>query len=577
MIRSGLFTHRSTSSQLPILLLLCGASAFGATITVTNTNDSGTGSLRQAIADSASGDTINFSVTGTITVLTTLQIGSAQPKTLTISGPGPTNLSISGGDLVPTLVVQPIATSAAITLTISGLTIERGSSALGGGIANVGTLTLNNCRVTSNNTSIFGNIVGGGIANLGTLTLNNTVVGFNGATSGGGIYNIGTLTLNGSTVVTNSAFASFPSAATGGGIYNAGSGTLKLNNSTIENNTVSTTDEYGVRLEGVGYGGGIVNEQQGTVTVTNSTVSNNRGGGDLDCCALYGAGILNLGAVSLLNSTVAGNHTPGDGTLGGNGGGIANFGTLSISNSTIADNSTNLPGFCDDFCVQSGAGAGIYNGSPANITVKNSILANNHGGNCLQNLPLAGSSRTSLGHNLSDDAFCTGFFTDSSDSNFTPAGLDTGLQNNGGPTQTIALGSTSPAVNAILATDCTDTTGAAIKTDQRGVTRPQVTGCDIGAYEFFQSRLLTQAVATYQIVDAVLALSVSSDTQQGLVAPLQSAIGSINSAKTIPAVNQLGAFINQTNGLVLGGVLTQQQATPLTTAAQAVINSLTGR
>jgi hypothetical protein len=575
MIRTGSFTHASTWSQLLILPLLCAISVFGATITVTNTNDSGPGSLRQAVADSASGDTITFSVRGTITVLTTLQIGSPQPKTLTISGPGATVLSISGGDLVPTLVVQPLSDSAAITLTISGLTIEHGSSVLGAGIANIGNLTLNRCRVTTNNTTIpGGNILGGGIANLGTLTLNDTVVGFNAATLAGGIYNIGTLTLNSSTVVSNTAFGDSLSVGAGGGIYNAGNGRLTLNNSTLENNDVYTSANGGLN-EGVGYGGGIFNEQQGTVTLTNSTVSNNEGGGDLDCCAFYGAGILNVGTLSLLNSTVAGNHTPGDGTPGGNGGGIANFGALDISNSTIADNRTNLPGFCGDFCVQSGAGAGIYNGSSANITIKNSILANNHGGNCLQNASPTGT-RTSLGHNLSDDAFCTGFLTDSSDSNSTPAGLDTGLKNNGGPTQTVALLSGSPAVNAIPLTNCTDASGRVVATDQRGVTRPQGTACDIGAYELFQSKLLVQAVATYQIIDSVLVLPIPSDTQQGLIAPLQSAITSINSGKSTPAIGQLGAFINQANGDVKDGVLTQQQATPLTTAAQAVIQSLTG-
>jgi hypothetical protein len=59
-----------------------------------------------------------------------------------------------------------------------------------------------------------------------------------------------------------------------------------------------------------------------------------------------------------------------------------------------------------------------------------------------------------------------------------------GLQNNGGPTQTIALLSTSPAINAIPPAVCTDASGNPVLTDQRGVARPQASGCDIGAFEF---------------------------------------------------------------------------------------------
>src|SRR5437773_4995626 len=74
-------------------LCLAAVSAEAATITVINTNDSGAGSLRQALADTNNGDTIDFAVTGTIT-LTTDEL--LVDKSITISGPGSDNLTVDG-------------------------------------------------------------------------------------------------------------------------------------------------------------------------------------------------------------------------------------------------------------------------------------------------------------------------------------------------------------------------------------------------------------------------------------------------------------------------------------------------
>jgi hypothetical protein len=81
--------------RVPVCLVLCAMSmsARAATITITNTNDSGPGSLRQALADANDGDTINFAVTGTIG-LTSGEV--LVEKSVTISGPGATNLAIDG-------------------------------------------------------------------------------------------------------------------------------------------------------------------------------------------------------------------------------------------------------------------------------------------------------------------------------------------------------------------------------------------------------------------------------------------------------------------------------------------------
>ena len=76
--------------------LISAQAATVSTITVTNLNDSGAGSLRQAIADASASDTIDFNVTGKI-ILTSGQL--TINKDLTISGPGEDQLTISGNDV----------------------------------------------------------------------------------------------------------------------------------------------------------------------------------------------------------------------------------------------------------------------------------------------------------------------------------------------------------------------------------------------------------------------------------------------------------------------------------------------
>src|SRR5512133_3800329 len=86
---SGLLNLRN-----PIRLVLVyavGMSAYANIITVTNTNDSGPGSLRQALVDANDGDTIEFAVTGTIG-LTSDEL--LVDKNVTISGPGSENLAV---------------------------------------------------------------------------------------------------------------------------------------------------------------------------------------------------------------------------------------------------------------------------------------------------------------------------------------------------------------------------------------------------------------------------------------------------------------------------------------------------
>ena len=144
------------------------------------------------------------------------------------------------------------------------------------------------------------------------------------------------------------------------------------------------------------------------------------------------------------------------------GGGISNAGTLVLNNVTISGNSAS-------------SGGGISNAKAT--TVQNSIVANSpDGGNC-------SGVMTSHGHNLSSDGTC----------NFnSPGDLDNhdpllgSLQNNGGPTETMALLPGSPAIDSGNPSGCTDGQGHLLKTDQRGMPRPDREdsfGCDMGAYE----------------------------------------------------------------------------------------------
>ena len=420
------------------------------TFVVTSTADTDDGAcntanctLREALkaANAQAGDdVIGFAagVSGTIILSTALPAISSN---IQIIGPGADNLTVqrSGAAGTPNFDVLRITS---VTVVISGLTISGGSTETqGGGINNIGTLTLNGCAVTGNKGARFGGV---GIYNGRRMTVNDSIISGNsnnlGSARGGGIYNDGFLAV---ATVINSTIAN-NTAQGGGGIFN--NGTFTLIGSTVSGNRDLGTD-----------GGGIQN--QGSFTITNSTVSGNTSGnGD-------GAGIANSGSCVVVNSTISGNSTNGW------GGGINNRSSLSISNSTVTNNSADVAG-------------GLFSGgTPINIV--NTIVAGNR---VRSELPDVHGSYASQGYNLIGNigTFAQGFpgvgdLVGTPTAPHRPEARRARLERR--LAQTHALLAGSPAIDQ---GGCSKATPA----DQRGLFRYDFAdvsnvdgGCDIGSFE----------------------------------------------------------------------------------------------
>jgi hypothetical protein len=244
------------------------------TKTVTNCNNSGTGSLRQAVADAASGTTITFGPSLSCSTIS-LKRAIHLDRSITIDGPGLSALEMNGNNAVNIFDV-----ASGVTATIEGLTMTSGGGNYNGGaIYSNGTLTVADSSLVLN--SAGG--VGGAISNVGGI-LNVTDTTFLANSSGGvggGIFNdtSSTMTVSDSVLIYNNA-------DTGGGILNEGVATI-INSTLTDNNAL------------VSNGGGILN--YATLDVTDATMWDNRAH-DL------GGGIFNAGAASLAGTIVAGSR-----------------------------------------------------------------------------------------------------------------------------------------------------------------------------------------------------------------------------------------------------------------------------
>ena len=375
-------------------------------VVVANTNDSGAGSLRQALVDVCAGGTITFdaSLSGETIYLTSGQL--TLDEDVTIDASALTNRVTINGETSGGRVLE---VNSGVTATLDSLKISHGN-------------------VTGS---------GGGIYNQGNLTVNNAVLLNNMSTqSGAGIYNAG-----GTLLVTNSTLTINYAASQGGAIFNESGGSATVVNSTFTGN------------EGTS-GGGIATGLDTITSITSSTLTENKA----TSTSGSGGGLRNRGTMTVVNSTLVEN------TALQWGGGICNDGTLTLYNSTLSGNAGNTGGY---------EGHGLANLSGGILHYANTIIANPpNKGACIND----GTISTNINNLVEEEG---GDYGCGAILNIDP--LLGPLQDNGGPTQTMALQTGSPAIHAGEDTICADALVGNV--DQRDVTRPQGAHCDIGAYE----------------------------------------------------------------------------------------------
>lgn len=467
--RVASFITPSISFIILILLSIISLPAGAATFAVTNLNDSGVGSLRQAILDanatSGTANTIVFQsgLSGNLLTVGNLRISGR----LTLSGPGAGVLALVG-NLTPSGGGNTIfVVESSATVTLSGLRLRNGYY----GIENSGVLTVNNSIVsanryglvsrrgavlTVNSSTISDNAITGIYNGEGTVTINSSTVSGNGNTAstplrGGGIANLyGTLTVNRSALSGNKA------ADEGGAIYS--NATLAVNDSTLSGNSTIT------------YGGGGIYSQGLMFAVTRSTLSGNAAGNGC------GGGISVRGVTTVVfhNNTLSGNTAK-------QGGGLCVRDLIfKMTNNTLSGNTAG----------SEGGGIYIYDG--AILNTGNNVVAGNTAPTAKQIVNYG--TFVSDGYNLFGESGSSGLV------NATPvvgdkilAGLIGSaigpLTNNGGPTLTRLPVAGSPAINA----GKKELIPAGVIADQRGY-GPRIVGpaVDIGAVE-------VGAVAAYPV------------------------------------------------------------------------------
>jgi hypothetical protein len=405
---------------------------------VTNTNSSGPGSLAAAVAQANAAHSFDaptidftgstFATPQTITTTATLNLTFATSGPLyiglTINGPAAPLTISGGGPGANGHTVFEISPQASVVL--NGLTIS-------GGVASIPDPNI------PQNPS-YPQYAGGGIfINAGNVQITNCIVENNTANyAGGGIYSFNTSGFVG-------PFPDFRAATT-------------LTNVTVSENTVSS----GNPLFNPFGGGGICNDSQSSMTLSGVTVSNNTAVPNSNAVLpnAEGGGILNANAGGVVLSTLTVNNSTLSLNSATQGAGICNVGNLSVTNSTLCGNSAVT-------------GGGIFNNS-SSLTVENTIVVNA----ASISAPDISGAVTTANNDLIGDATGSSGIANGTNGNIVGEFPDLApLANYGGPTQTMALLPSSPALGA----GATSST-----TDQRGNSRINWFGpnsLDIGAWQ----------------------------------------------------------------------------------------------
>lgn len=427
-----------------------------ATFSVSNTLDSGPGSLRQAVLDanaSPGEDRVAVNETDTIRL-------TSGPIVITddvfVDGMLLRSNIDAGGS--SGIFVVDDGTAANIQVTIGDLILRGGNAENGGAILNRESLILRGITVTGNVASDDGGAVynegtlefdtnvklvdnsaarGGGVFNAGEAIVSFGRITGNSAELGGGIYNVGKVTTDdanfyGDFADRGGVFGNF--AKHGGGIFN--DGVVALEKTQVAGNTAQ------------GNGGGIYNTSIAEATIVASTLSGNAAFGD-------GGGVYNAGTTTIANSTISGGFASrGGGLFNGSGA------TSTATQATIADNAAD-------------SGGGIFN--DGQLTLTNSIVADSASGADVQG---AGTT-TTAGRNLVEDGSISAVDV----LNVDP--LLGQLGGNGGPTTTHPLLPGSKAIDAGASALALDPGGSPLSFDQRSDGFPRIVGAsvDLGAFE----------------------------------------------------------------------------------------------
>jgi hypothetical protein len=369
-------------------------------LTVLNNADSGTGSLRAAIAAAQSGDTIVFDPTLTYQTITLSSGPLALSSNLTIDGLGANQLTINGDHASQLFTLSGTAQVILANLTLTGgMSSQGGAISVGGGTA----LTLNSDILSGNQAvgDANGNALGGAVYNSAgaRLTIDNTAFVNNQSNGknvsfGGALANAGSLVIVGTTFAGNTALGSTtpvgnpqPGGSQGGAIGNLDGATATIKSSTFTGNQALGNDT------GDAQGGALCNEDAWvfpftgsgvTLTMSQCTFANNTAMGGSNAAIAGGSdnggdggAIEDNPGVSLavLDCSFTGNQANSGG--GVNAGGAAGG---AIENAPAVTVTISASQFISNSAIGRGLGAGAYAGAVDNLqtmTIDNCLFTGN--------------------------------------------------------------------------------------------------------------------------------------------------------------------------------------------------------